>query len=82
MRKLIVNTFMSLDGLPGGDRDREALLRRRRRPGRARLVGSRASKTGVTINTYEPAGDVEPGSFEFEEPTEAERERRARLADG
>jgi dihydrofolate reductase len=46
------------------------------------LVDSTASKTGVTINTYRPAGDVEPGSMEFEEPTEAEVERRRRLAEG
>jgi dihydrofolate reductase len=45
-----------------------------------RLVDSKVSKTGVTINTYERAGDVTPGSFEFDEPTEAELERRKRLA--
>jgi dihydrofolate reductase len=45
-----------------------------------KLVDSRATKTGVTINFYERAGEVDPGSFEFEEPTEAELERRKRLA--
>ena len=45
-----------------------------------RLVDSRATLTGVTINTYEPAGDIDTGSFEFEEPTPAELERRKRLA--
>jgi dihydrofolate reductase len=49
-------------------------------PGALRLVDSQVSKTGVTINVYERAGDVEPGSFEFDEPTEAELERRRRLA--
>jgi dihydrofolate reductase len=49
-------------------------------PAALRLVDSKVSKTGVTINTYERAGDVTPGSFEFEEPTEAEIERRRRLA--
>jgi dihydrofolate reductase len=49
-------------------------------PGALRLVDSKVSKTGVTINTYEPAGDIDTGSFEFEEPTEAEIERRKRLA--
>ena len=44
-----------------------------------KLVDSRSTKTGVTINTYERAGDVSPGSFEFEQPTEAELERRRRL---
>jgi dihydrofolate reductase len=49
-------------------------------PAALRLVDSQVSKTGVTINVYERAGDVEPGSFEFDEPTEAELERRRRLA--
>jgi dihydrofolate reductase len=51
-------------------------------PAAMRLVDSKVSKTGVTINTYERAGDVSPGSFEFDEPTEAELERRRHLADG
>jgi dihydrofolate reductase len=45
-----------------------------------KLVDSKVSKTGVTINTYERAGDINAGSFEFDEPTEAEIERRRRLA--
>jgi dihydrofolate reductase len=45
------------------------------------LVDSRVSKTGVTINVYRRAGDVGTGSFEFDEPTEAEIERRRRLAE-
>jgi dihydrofolate reductase len=49
-------------------------------PAGLKLVDSRVSKTGVTINTYQRAGDVKPGSFEFDEPTEAEIERRRRLA--
>ncbi len=49
-------------------------------PAGLRLVDSKVSSTGVTINTYEPAGDIERGSFEFDEPTEAEIERRRRLA--
>jgi dihydrofolate reductase len=51
-------------------------------PGALKLVDSTVSKTGVTINVYERAGDIEPGSFEFEEPTEAELERRRKLAEG
>jgi dihydrofolate reductase len=43
------------------------------------LVDSKASKSGVTINTYKRAGEIEPGSFEFDEPTDAELERRRRL---
>jgi dihydrofolate reductase len=47
-----------------------------------KLVDSRVSKTGVTTNVYERAGDINPGSFEFDEPTEAEIQRRERLAAG
>jgi dihydrofolate reductase len=49
-------------------------------PAALKLVDSKVSKTGVTINTYERAGDINPGSFEFDQPTEAELERRKRLA--
>jgi dihydrofolate reductase len=49
-------------------------------PAGLKLVDSKVSKTGVTINTYQRGGDIEPGSFEFDEPTEAELERRKRLA--
>jgi dihydrofolate reductase len=49
-------------------------------PAALKLVDSKASRTGVTINTYERAGEIKPGSFEFDEPTEAELERRKRLA--
>jgi dihydrofolate reductase len=49
-------------------------------PAALKLVDSKVSKTGVTINVYQPAGDIDTGSFEFEEPTEAELARRKRLA--
>jgi dihydrofolate reductase len=49
-------------------------------PAGLRLVDSDVSKSGVTINTYERAGDIAAGSFEFDEPTDAELERRRRLA--
>jgi dihydrofolate reductase len=45
-----------------------------------RLVDSTITKTGVAITTFERAGEIEPGSFEFDEPTEAELKRRERLA--
>jgi dihydrofolate reductase len=48
-------------------------------PAALELVDSRTTKTGVTVNTYRPAGDIDVGSFEFDEPTEAELERRRRL---
>jgi dihydrofolate reductase len=50
-------------------------------PAGLKLVNSTVSSTGVTINTYERAGDIGPGSMEFDEPTAAELERRRRLAD-
>jgi dihydrofolate reductase len=49
-------------------------------PAALKLVDSKVSATGVTINTYKRAGDVNAGSFEFDEPTEAEIKRRERLA--
>jgi dihydrofolate reductase len=51
-------------------------------PAGLKLVDSKTSTTGVLITTYERAGEIEPGSFAFEEPTEQEVERRERLADG
>jgi dihydrofolate reductase len=51
-------------------------------PAALKLLDSKVTKTGVTINTYERAGEINPGSFEFDEPTEAEIERRRRLAEG
>jgi dihydrofolate reductase len=44
-----------------------------------KLADSQVSKTGVTINVYERAGAVESGSMEFDEPTDAEIDRRRRL---
>jgi dihydrofolate reductase len=44
-----------------------------------KLVDSKVTKTGVTINFYERVGEIDTGSFEFEQPTEAELERRKRL---
>ena len=44
-----------------------------------RLVDSRVTTTGVTVNTYARAGAIDTGSFEFDEPTAAELERRRGL---
>jgi dihydrofolate reductase len=49
-------------------------------PAALKLVDSKVSGSGVTINIYEPAGDIDTGSFEFDEPSPAEVERRKRLA--
>lgn len=67
MRKLITNTFVTLDGvmMPAG----------------LQLLESKTSTTGVVIARYEPRGEVPLGSFEFDTPTEAELARRKRLAE-
>jgi dihydrofolate reductase len=49
-------------------------------PAGLKLAESKVSSTGVTINTYGRAGEIDYGSMEFEEPTGAELERRKRLA--
>jgi dihydrofolate reductase len=43
------------------------------------LRQSAVSPNGVIVATYVRAGDVKTGSFEFENPTQAELARRARL---
>jgi dihydrofolate reductase len=43
------------------------------------LVESVTSSTGVVIATYERAGEIDHGSFAFEEPTPQELERRRNL---
>ena len=50
-------------------------------PGGLELVDSNTSTTGVVFLTYTPAGEPRYGSFELEEPTEAELERRSRFRD-
>jgi dihydrofolate reductase len=45
------------------------------------LADSDTSSTGVVMATYKREGDIRYGSFALEEPTEQERERRARLSD-
>ena len=49
-------------------------------PGALKLVSSRVTGTGVTANKYLRDGDVVTGSFEFEQPTEAELQRRRNLS--
>ncbi len=43
------------------------------------LESSKTSPSGVTANRYSRAGAVRTGSFEFEQPTAAELERRRKL---
>jgi dihydrofolate reductase len=44
------------------------------------LADTKASSTGVLINTYVPAGRIKAGSFALEEATPAEVERRQKMA--
>jgi dihydrofolate reductase len=48
-------------------------------PAALELADSQTTATGVTINVYRRAGEIDPGHMGFEEPTEAEVERRKRL---
>ena len=48
-------------------------------PAALTLVDTKATKTGVIVAIYQRAGTVGAGSFEFDEPTAAELERRRRL---
>jgi dihydrofolate reductase len=50
-------------------------------PAGFKLTGTKISTSGIVIATYEPAGELETGSFALDEPTEAERERRAAMRD-
>ena len=49
-------------------------------PGKLNLVDHFISDSGVVFATYEPAGAVPKGSFEMKPPSEAELERRMKLA--
>ena len=51
-------------------------------PRSMRMVEHQVTPKGVVIATYEPAGEVRPGSFASIEPTPAEYERREKIAAG
>ena len=44
-----------------------------------KLERSKASPSGVTLNTYTPAGAVKTGSFGMDKPSDAELKRRERM---
>lgn len=48
-------------------------------PSALKLVSSKVTPAGVTVNKYSHAGEVQTGSFEFDQPTQAELERRINL---
>ncbi|MGQ0560061.1 MAG: dihydrofolate reductase family protein [Sphingosinicella sp.] len=51
-------------------------------PRAMRMTEHEVSPAGVVIATYEPAGEVVPGSFATIEPSKAELERRERIRAG
>jgi len=52
------------------------------RPGTLRLVDHFISDKGVFFTTYEPAGEVETGSFATKEPSEDELKLREKIKEG
>ena len=48
-------------------------------PAGLKLVDSQTSSKGVTISTYERAGEIEPGSFGDGKPSAEELARRERM---
>jgi dihydrofolate reductase len=52
------------------------------KPGALKLVDSFVSDTGVVTTTYEPAGEVQTGTFETKPPSDAELERREKIEAG
>jgi dihydrofolate reductase len=49
-------------------------------PGRLKLVDHFVTDRGVVFTTYEPAGDVQTGTFATKDPSQAELERREKAA--
>jgi dihydrofolate reductase len=50
------------------------------KPEALRLISTQASRSGVVMSTYVPAGDIPLGSFAQTEPSEQELDRRAKMA--
>jgi dihydrofolate reductase len=51
-------------------------------PGALKLVDHAVSDKGVIFTSYEPAGDVQTGSFATKQPSQAELELRAKIKEG
>jgi dihydrofolate reductase len=51
-------------------------------PGAMRMVEHQITRGGNIIATYQPDGAVETGSFQSEEPSAAERDRREKIEEG
>ncbi len=85
MRKLVVNIFVTHDCVmqaPGGppeDWKGKRLFGEGKLPSNLKLTDSKISRAWVIIATYEPAGELSVGTFELNNPSEAELARRKRL---
>ncbi len=51
-------------------------------PGLFRLIEHRVTSGGIAMATYEPAGEIQTGTFAVDQPTPEELERRERIARG
>ena len=49
------------------------------KPGALKLTETKVSTTGVIMSVYHPAGAIKLGTFELQQPSEAEIARRARM---
>jgi dihydrofolate reductase len=49
------------------------------KPGALKLTETKVSTTGVIMSVYHPAGAINIGTFELQQPSEAEIARRARM---
>ena len=74
--RLVLMTFPLLLG------EGKRILDGTEKPGALKLVDSFVSDTGVVITTYEPAGEVQTGTFETKPPSEAELDRREKIEAG
>ena len=72
--RLMLMTFPVLLG------EGKRILDGSQRPGALKLIDHFVTNAGVVLTTYEPAGEVQTGSFETKEPSEAELERREKWA--
>ena len=74
--RLMVMTFPILLG------DGKSIFDGSEKAGTLKLVDHFVTSSGVVMATYEPAGEVQTGSFETRPPSEAEMDRRAKMQAG
>ena len=74
--RLMVMTFPVLLG------EGKSIFDGSEKAGTLKLVDHFVTSSGVVMTTYEPAGEVQTGSFETKPPSEAEKERREKMREG